>query len=548
MSNRLATRFTLGALCLACIFVAAFAFQRFWGDSKGMPASQEGLKNGLNSPKEVFFNPKEQGLYYFKKVYSGGELPLFSEYKNQLPKPIFDRNPDYIRFYYKAWQLGFERYRRPEPGSPFVSNYIDEAFNGNMFLWGSSVSTMWGNYAHQIFPGIQSLDNFYATQLRNGEIVREISEKTGKLGVEGWSEPGTAGNLNHPMLAWAELESYRITANKTRLSEVYMPLLKYRESFISIYHEPSGLYLTDKSAMDDSPRNEELLCGIDVASEVVAFDHWLAQIATIIGKPNEAKKLSARAESYATYINHKLWDEDTGFYYDWAKSDERMTMRTVAAFWTMLGKIPGEQQLASLIAHLNDTASFKTLHRVPTHPVNEKGFGGNYWDGGVWSPINAMVVRGLELNGKNSLAYDIAMNHLYATAEVFKDTGMIWENYHPLVLRKGVKARPDYVGWSGIAPIKYLIEYAIGIRINAPQNEISWHVNEMGRHGIEQLRFGASDGLWNQVSLIASERTSSDDTLKLSVQCEHPFTLNVLYKSRKHTYEILCDATQVIDI
>jgi len=70
----------------------------------------------------------------------------------------------------------------------------------------------------------------------------------------------------------------------------------------------------------------------------------------------------------------------------------------------------------------------------------------------------------------------------------------------------------------------------------------------MGRHGIEQLRFGASDGLWNQVSLIASERTSSDDTLKLSVQCEHPFTLNVLYKSRKHTYEILCDATQVIDI
>lgn len=495
----------------------------------------------------------EQGAFYPKKHYSGGPIPVFAQNKDKLPKPIFDDKPQYIDFYYKAWEIGFDHFKKPQATSPFVSNFIDEAFNENIFLWDMSFSTMWGNYAHHIFPGIEGLDNFYRTQKSDGEIVREVGEKDGHLGVIGWSEPGTAGNLNHPILPWAELESYKITGNKQRLANVYLPLVKYRESFKKIYHPASGLYLTDKAAMDDSPRNEQMLAGIDVASEMVIFDRWLAEIATKLEKHDEAKKYIARANEYTTFINQKLWDEQTGFYYDWGQNNKRMTMRTIAAFWTMLGKIPDKKQLARLIEHLNDPKSFNTRHRVPTHPADEVGFNGDYWAGAVWVPTNTMVIQGLEVNGKFELAREIAMNHLNSTTEVFLQTGTAWENYYPLEIKKGRKAKPDFIGWSGLAPINYLIKHAIGIRINAPENEITWRINETGRHGIEQLHFGSKNNnssgnkngnknaALNVVSLVAAKRSSLNDPIKITAQCLLPFTLKVIANNASYVYPITCE-------
>jgi len=488
------------------------------------------------------------GSFYPKREYKQTSIPKFEDTKHLLPRPIFDDNPTYIDFYYKAWEIGFSRFMAPEPTSPFVSNFIDEAFNENIFLWDMSFSTMWGNYAHHIFPSIEGLDNFYRMQLPDGEIVRELGEKDGKLGVEGWSLPGTPGNLNHPILPWAELEAYKFTADIERLRAVYLPLKKYRESYKKIYHEASGLYLTDHGAMDDSPRNDLMLAGIDVASEMVIFDRWLAEIAEIIGDDEGSKYYLARARDYAKHINATLWDEKTGFYYDWGKDGKRMSMRTIAAFWTLLGMIPSEQQLERLLAHLNDPKSFNTKHRVPTHPVDEQGFNGDYWAGAVWVPTNTMVIEGLEKNNRFALAREIALNHLDAATQVFKDTGTAWENYYPLEWEKGRKAKPDFVGWSGLAPINYLIKHKIGIRVDAPSNSITWHLSELSRHGVEGLRYKTADGQWNTVSVVAGERKHLDDKLSIVVTCDVPFTLNVNQKQRARSLNIDCTNSAAIEI
>ncbi len=493
--------------------------------------------------------PTELGQFYVKKQYSGQAIPSFSQNKHRLPKPIFDAKPEYIDFYYRAWQIGFEHFKKPQASSPFVSNFIDEAFNDNIFLWDMSFSTMWGNYAHHIFPSIDGLDNFYRLQMSDGEIVREVGEKDGHLGVIGWSEPGTAGNLNHPILPWAELESYRITNNKKRLADVYLPLVKYRESFSKIYHPASGLYLTDKAAMDDSPRNKQMLAGIDVAAEMVIFDRWLAEIATELGKDSEAKHYLARADDYATFINDKLWHEESGFYYDWGKNNKLMTMRTIAAFWTMLGKIPNDKQLARLIEHLNDPKSFNTKHRVPTHPADEVGFNGDYWAGAVWVPTNTMVIQGLEVNNEFALAREIAMNHLDSTTQVFVETNTAWENYTPLEIKQGRKAKADFIGWSGLAPINYLIKHAIGLRINAPKNEITWRINELGRHGIQGLRFNGQGEAMNSVDLIAKKRKELSDDIHINIQCRQAFTLNIISPFAQQSYQINCqNKTEIVFI
>ena len=107
---------------------------------------------------------------------------------------------------------------------------------------------MFCNYAYPLVPGIISLDNFYIKQHEDGEISREIVRSTGhdfkewinkenlplfsRWGYIGYPDVGihsikytkrdipdknpflTLDAMNHPILAWAELESYFITGDK----------------------------------------------------------------------------------------------------------------------------------------------------------------------------------------------------------------------------------------------------------------------------------------------------------------------------------------------
>ncbi|MCW4021493.1 MAG: hypothetical protein NWF14_09760 [Candidatus Bathyarchaeota archaeon] len=216
-------------------------------------------------------------------------MPTFDETKEKLPAPIFDEDPDYVRCYWKAWELAFKNLHEPSLESGFVSQFIDAAFNQNIFLWDTCFMTMFCNYAHQYVPGICSLDNFYAKQHEDGEISREINRATGKdfhqwVNSEGeqlfsrwgynWQKdlkkesivykgrnpprPNpklTLDALNHPILAWAELESYRITGDKDRLRLVWQPLVQYYRALRKYLRQGNGLYMTDSASMDNSTRN-----------------------------------------------------------------------------------------------------------------------------------------------------------------------------------------------------------------------------------------------------------------------------------------------------
>lgn len=111
---------------------------------------------------------------FLTKLPEDRPLPTFDQVQDQLPLPIWDGHDDYIRCYRKAWQLAFGNLRQPEPGSGFVSNYIDTAFNDCLFMWDSAFILMFGKYANHIFPFQNTLDNLYAHQHRDGYICREI--------------------------------------------------------------------------------------------------------------------------------------------------------------------------------------------------------------------------------------------------------------------------------------------------------------------------------------------------------------------------------------
>ena len=97
----------------------------------------------------------------------------------------------------------------------------------------------------------------------------------------------TLDALNHPIFAWAELESVRVTGDRSRLKLVYEPLIRYYRALQKYIRQGNGLYMTDWASMDNSPRNPYLDKGgmaVDISSEMVLFGNQLAEIADLLGK------------------------------------------------------------------------------------------------------------------------------------------------------------------------------------------------------------------------------------------------------------------------
>jgi hypothetical protein len=127
-----------------------------------------------------------QGMYFTGKPHLSGALPRFETTRDLLPAPIYDEDPKLVATYWKAWELAFRHFHQPAPGSGFISQFIDAAFNDNIFLWDTAFMTMFCNVAYGVTPGISSLDNFYVKQHETGEICREINRTTG-IDFEPWT-------------------------------------------------------------------------------------------------------------------------------------------------------------------------------------------------------------------------------------------------------------------------------------------------------------------------------------------------------------------------
>lgn len=516
-----------------------------------------------------------QGLYFTKKEYSQAPLPKFEETIRQLPAPIMDEKPLWIETYRKAWEIAFRNFYEPTQKNGFVSQYIDAAFNNCIFLWDGSFLTMFCNYAHPLVPGIATLDNFYIKQHPDGEICREISREDGNdcpLWVNqkntslysswGYHVPGvfkstpvnyinrpvptpnpvlTLDAMNHPIMAWAEWESYKITGDKERLKMVYPPLVKYYQSLQKYIRQGNGLYMTDWASMDNSARNPLLEgggMGVDISSEMVLFARNLADIANMLNKKEEARQFTRDADEVKEIINKLMWNQEKNFYFDLKTDGGHTRIKTVAAYWTLLAEVATTQQAKELTNQLKNPKTFGRRNLVPTLAGDEPGFSpnGNYWRGAVWAPTTTMVVEGLEKYGYNELAGEVALNHIELVAQVYKKTGTIWESYSPdsvsfARLPDGKPVARDFVGWSGIGPIKFLLEYGIGLKADALSNKIVWTINSAQRIGCERFRFNNTI-----VSLVAEKPVKNKR--HISVQSDKAFNLEVIYKNQTHLFKI----------
>lgn len=490
--------------------------------------------------------PGERGMYFAKKVYIPTPLPVYEQIKNLLPSPVLEGNKEWVSLYWKAWEIAFSQLKSPEPASPLVSNWIDEGLSPQVFQWDTHFMAMFGRYANHIFPFIESHDNFYAAQHPDGMICRVINEADGADHPWGLG-PNFARTINPPLFTWAEVETYKITGDKSRFKLILPSLEKFAEWLDKNRaddHTPHRLYWSNgqASGMDNTPRDmgrhtvdgdihsaTDPMGWIDMSTQMVMFYNYLSFISKELGDSEKSVLYHNKAQDIAKRINRFMWDEKSGLYYDVNPKGEKTSWITVASFWPMLANITTPYQSERLVKNIQDTALFWRLLPLPSLAANQPYYDptGKYWRGGVWAPTNYMVVKGLVQQGYRDVAVAIAEKHLAAMSNVYKQTRTIWELYAPEYYMPATQAggvemcMPDFVGWSGLVPISMLIEDILGFEASAVENTLAWRLHRQDRHGIENFRFG------NIITSLVCESASGEEPRSIKVTANRPYTLLV---------------------
>ncbi len=513
---------------------------------------------------------------YFKEPKTDNELFAYHDVKAFLAEPISD-NKNYLDVYNYTLKTAFKNTRKIDVNSKLHSNFQDSAFNQNLFLWDSCFITRFLTPFNDYLPGIKTLNNFYALQLENGLIPREVNKYTGKdyqnwvnqdntklhsvfhlnykfrgikidgnyqnkwypdLGREVNEIPFyTLDNLNHPLLVYAEYYNYLHTKDINRLKTVHESLYRHYTSFKEHLRHKSGLYVTDWASMDNSPRNKGLLIGVDISSEMVLFARLLIEIYQIIDQNdkynNRVLMLEKDKKELAEKINKYLWNNEDGFFYDLDANFQQIKIKTIASFFPLIAGICDSNQVKSLVKWLEDEKTFNRIHPIPTVAADEPSFNpnGGYWSGGVWAPTNLIVIDGLEYVKEHELAKKIALKHLEVISKVYQDTKTIWENYPADFLTKGDSDKADFIGWSGVAPVLFFIKYHIGIHADAIKNKLYFNIDDKTVNtGIKRFPF---------LGKIASLKARKNEKGHLlNIQTEDDFELEVTYKGKTNLYQI----------
>lgn len=458
---------------------------------------------------------------------------------------VFDAEPGFAAFHRRAWELAWEHVIE-YPGAP-RSPYMDEAHTpGRIWIWDTCFMALFCKYAPDVYPGVESFDNFYQP-LYDGVAS--------SLGIHHLDNP--------PLFAWVEWQDYLFTGRRERLERVYRKgyLQKHYELMERLPLDRAPVCATNEtfwrkvelgyhwagccSGMDNTPRGgggaapgarpDDSRFGypdilwLDALAQQALAAECLAKMAALFGDVAEAERWQARHQAHGMLLNRYYWDEADGIYYDIraAAPHERYKVKTPAAYWPMLAGLCSRDQAARLAAHVANPAVFGGTAPFPSVSRDDPAFDprGGYWRGGVWLPLATMSVKALERYGFHDLADAAAetlVRHMCRTWREF-DPPTIWEAYSPTEARPSTHkrpdglARPDFCGWSALGPISLMIENVIGIQCpDASERRLCWRLHQSGRHGVRNLRFGQV-----AATLIVDGRGG------IEVETNQPFTLRV---------------------
>lgn len=484
-------------------------------------------------------------------------------WRDALPRPICDAHPEYLELYEKTWEL-VHAHLTDIPGMP-QTPYMDEAFcDTDIWIWDSCFMSLFCKYAPQLFPGVETLENFYRVLYDHQQlptiITRNAPEWTGEtIGQPAKIKIHIADNP--PLFAWAEYQNALVTGDRDRIRMLLLEkqyLQKHFHWIESLKQEtlpdqvrnptclikhPHGFFWEGgRSGMDNTPRgrtgehavkhrpNNPHMLWLDALAQQGLAAQCIARLAGVIGKNALATEWEEIYQRIRRTVNDHYWSQPDGCYFDIdARDGHFYRVLTVASFWPLLAGMSSPEQGKSLCNLVRDPRKLGGPVPLVSLARDDNDFNaetGDYWRGSVWLPTAYMAIKGMEQCGEFTLARDCATRILEQQLQTYRDfvPHTIWECYHPSKPLPahtcddgGGLVRQDFCGWSALGPISLLIENVIGIhRLDAFTGTVDWALPATGyRIGVENLCFGEI-----RTTLFAQNG-------RITVESNAPYTLRI---------------------
>lgn len=437
-----------------------------------------------------------------------------------IPQPVFDAEPGYVELYWKAWEQAYAHVKWQK--GLVQPLYMDEGlWDDTIWIWDSEFMVMFCKYAPKLFPGIQTLDNFYYTMLEDSGSSLRIQHPD-----------------NPPFFAWVENDYYKITGDRDHIRELLLDkkfLQRYWNLFptlsperkLQFDHYPIALKYKGigyewngiSSGMDNTPRTRagKGMLWVDAISQQALSALYISRLAKVAGDGATAREFEKKWKELRRIVNKYYWDDSDGCYYDIvpAPSGETASVADVqaspsawrttgiltpASFWPMLAEIPSKAQARRMTEFalrpdkLGGEVPWVTVSRDdPDFDAND----GWYWRGAMWLPTAYMGIKALEKYDFMEAADTTAEQVLSWMLRTWRDyePHTIWECYSPTASapssNHGKRVRPDFCGWSALGPISLFIENVLGFHdIDASSRTVRWDIRHDCRHGLNNLTFG----------------------------------------------------------
>lgn len=437
-----------------------------------------------------------------------------------IPQPVFDAEPGYVELYWKAWEQAYAHVKWQK--GLVQPLYMDEGlWDDTIWIWDSEFMVMFCKYAPKLFPGIQTLDNFYYTMLEDSGSSLRIQHPD-----------------NPPFFAWVENDYYKITGDRDHIRELLLDK-KFPQRYWDLFptlsperklqfdHYPIALKYKGigyewngiSSGMDNTPRTRagKGMLWVDAISQQALSALYISRLAKVAGDGATAREFEKKWKELRGIVNKYYWDDSDGCYYDIvpAPSGETASVADVqaspsawrttgiltpASFWPMLAEIPSKAQARRMTEFalrpdkLGGEVPWVTVSRDdPDFDAND----GLYWRGSMWLPTAYMGIKALEKYGFQEAADTTAEKVLSWMLRTYCDyePHTIWECYSPTAptpsSNHGKRVRPDFCGWSALGPISLFIENVLGFHdIDASLRTVHWDIRHNCRLGLNNLTFG----------------------------------------------------------
>ena len=458
--------------------------------------------------------------------------------KRDFPKIHF-YDQDFVDIYDKTWNWLADYWIDPKTGENSPDGYLIHPDHGDFILdqFEAIFSSFFLVYSNRNYAANKNIDYFYERQEENGAIRWKYDAKKDTPILDRSNPEG----VGLPLFAWAEFNLYHKSANKRRIKEVMPILQKYMDWIDRTFKQENGLYAVPAAAstMFNSPRKNSYY-PVDFNSAVAINAAHMSALGDILNDKDLSFQYKKMYFSLKTRINSLMWDNNTGFYHDLDKSEQRLPQKTIAGFWPLLAELPNADKADQLIAHLSNPKTFGTDHPFPTLSVDSPDFKekGEGFCGSVYPPFDFMIIKGLEKYQRFDLARECAIRHLYYILEALspadeKTKGDLYEAYLPCkegpaqLSHKNDYPRKRCMQYIGLSTIALMIENVIGLNISLPRKTVDWIIPNLEIMGIEKL------SLKRNLITILSNKSNRGWEIQMESEKLYYFTINILDQKKK---------------